>query len=67
MQKHEVDRVAVFSYPNVSTFDLVKLFRVIALTSQCGFEYSHFTACGVGECIRGKKNEASSVIPCNVP
>lgn len=54
MQKHEVDRAAVFPHANVSTFDLVKLFRVIALMSQCRFEYSHFIACGSGECIRGK-------------
>jgi len=30
MQKHELDRAAVFSNANVFTFDLVKLFRVTA-------------------------------------
>jgi len=54
MQKHEVDRTAVFSYANIATFDLVKLLSVIALTSESRFEYADFIAWGVGECIRGK-------------
>ena len=65
MQKYEVDRVAVFSYANISTFELVKLCRLIPLTSQCRFEYPHFIACGVGEWLEEKTKE-SSVIPCNV-
>lgn len=47
MQKNEIGRAVVLSCASISSFDLVKLFRIVAQTFEWRFDDPHFIECGV--------------------
>lgn len=48
MQKNEIGRAVVLSCASIS-FDVVKLFRIVAQTFEWRFDDPHFIECGVGK------------------